>query len=78
VEEQCLNNWWSAFPELRDKRYYLVQLGDSICLLNLDSNFPPAPGSDLPSAPPMMRRASANTAQRASATQPKTAMSMVV
>jgi hypothetical protein len=55
----------------------LVQLVESISLLNLDSNFPPTPDSDLPSAPPMMRRASANTAQRAGATQSKTAMSVV-
>jgi len=45
-EEQCLNNWWSAFPELRDKRYYSVQLGDSVYVLNLDSNSPLTPGSE--------------------------------
>ncbi|MGB2887869.1 MAG: metallophosphoesterase [Candidatus Acidiferrales bacterium] len=26
--QQCLENWWSAFPELRDRRWYSVALGN--------------------------------------------------
>jgi len=37
-EERCLENWWNAFPELRGRRWYSVQLGDSVYVLNLDSN----------------------------------------
>jgi hypothetical protein len=37
-EQQCLENWWSVFPELRGRRWYSVQLGDSVYVLNLDSN----------------------------------------
>lgn len=46
VEKQCLENWWSAFPELRGRRYYSVQLGDSVYVLNLDSNSPLTPNSE--------------------------------
>ena len=45
-ERQCLENWWSTFPELRSRRYYSVQLGDSVYVLNLDSNSPLTPGSE--------------------------------
>ena len=37
-EQRCLENWWSAFPELRGRRWYSVQLSDTIYVLNLDSN----------------------------------------
>jgi len=46
LEGACLDNWWSAFPELRGLRYYSVQLGDSVYVLNLDSNLPFTPGSE--------------------------------
>jgi acid phosphatase type 7 len=45
-EQQCLENWWSAFPELRGRRWYSVQLGSSFYVLNLDSNSSLLPGSD--------------------------------
>jgi len=45
-EQRCLENWWSAFPELRNRRYYSVLLGDQVYLLNLDSNLPLDRGSD--------------------------------
>jgi hypothetical protein len=45
-DRQCLENWWSAFPELRSRRYYSVQLGDSVYVLNLDSNSPLTPASE--------------------------------
>jgi 3',5'-cyclic AMP phosphodiesterase CpdA len=37
-EQTCLGNWWNAFPELRGRRWYSVQLGSSVYVLNLDSN----------------------------------------
>lgn len=46
MERECLNNWWNAFPELHGLRYYSVQLGDSVCVLNLDSNSPLTSGSE--------------------------------
>ena len=36
--QQGLENWWNAFPELRGRRWYSVQLGSSVYILNLDSN----------------------------------------
>lgn len=45
TEQKCLENWWSAFPELRGLRWYSVQLGSSVYILNLDSNSSLLPGS---------------------------------
>jgi hypothetical protein len=45
IEGVCLENWWKAFPELQGRRWYSVQLGDSVYILNLDSNSPLLPGS---------------------------------
>jgi Calcineurin-like phosphoesterase len=36
--EQCLENWWGAFPELKDRRWYSVQLGRKLYLIALDSD----------------------------------------
>jgi len=44
-ESQCLENWWNAFPELRGRRWYSVQLGDSVYILLLDSNSSLLPAS---------------------------------
>jgi hypothetical protein len=44
-EAQCLVNWNNTFPELQRRRMYSVQLGDSVYVLNLDSNPPLTPGS---------------------------------
>ena len=44
-ETQCLENWWNAFPELRGRRWYSVALGNSIYILNLDSNLSLSPDS---------------------------------
>jgi hypothetical protein len=44
-EGQCLVNWNNTFPELQGRRMYSVQLGDSVYVLNLDSNSPLTPGS---------------------------------
>jgi len=40
-----LRNWWKAFPELKDRRWYSVALGSRIRILALDSNSPLTPGS---------------------------------
>jgi hypothetical protein len=45
-EQQCLENWWNAFPELRSRRWYSVQLGGSVYVLNLDSNSSLLAGSE--------------------------------
>jgi acid phosphatase type 7 len=34
---ESLKNWWAAFPELDHRRWYSVQLGKPIYLINLDS-----------------------------------------
>jgi acid phosphatase type 7 len=36
--EQCLENWWHTFPELRGRRWYSVQLGTEVCAIALDSD----------------------------------------
>jgi hypothetical protein len=36
--EQCLANWWRAFPELRGRRWYSVQLGTEVYAIALDSD----------------------------------------
>jgi len=33
-----LKNWWAAFPELNNRRWYSVELGKRVYLINLDSN----------------------------------------
>jgi hypothetical protein len=45
-ERECIENWWNAFPELRGLRWYSVKLGDSVYILNLDSNSSLLPGSE--------------------------------
>jgi hypothetical protein len=44
--QQDLENWWNAFPELRNRRWYSVQLGSRVCVLALDSDASLSPGSD--------------------------------
>lgn len=44
--QQCLENWWNAFPEFRNRRWYSVQLGSHIYALNLDSDAKLLPGTD--------------------------------
>ena len=46
AEAQCLENWWNAFPELRGRRWYSVQIGSSVDVLNLDSNSSLLPDSE--------------------------------
>jgi hypothetical protein len=44
--KQGLDNWWAAFPELRNRRWYSAQLGSRIYLLALDTISSLLPGSD--------------------------------
>jgi hypothetical protein len=39
-EKTCLENWWTEFPKLRGKRWYMSEIGLKIVVLNLDSASP--------------------------------------
>lgn len=43
-ERECLQNWWTTFPWLLGRRWYSVELGDHIYILNVDSNSSLLPG----------------------------------
>ena len=43
---QGLENWWTAFPELRNRRWYSAQFGERVYVLALDSGASLKPGSD--------------------------------
>ena len=43
---ECLENWWSAFPAQRGRRWYAVALGSDVYALNLDSDLSLLPGSE--------------------------------
>jgi hypothetical protein len=44
--QQALEHWWNAFPEMRNRRWYSVQLGKSIYTISLDSDTSLLNGSD--------------------------------
>jgi hypothetical protein len=44
--QQGLENWWNAFPEMRNRRWYSAQIGSRVYLLALDSGTSLLPGSD--------------------------------
>jgi hypothetical protein len=44
--QQALNNWWNAFPEFRNRRWYSAQIGSRVYLLALDSGASLLPDSD--------------------------------
>jgi calcineurin-like phosphoesterase family protein len=44
--QQCLENWWNAFPELRRRRWYSAQLGSRVYAITLDSDASLLPDSD--------------------------------
>jgi len=46
AEAECLNNWWAEFPQLKDRRWYSVQLGAQIYGIALDSDTSLLPGSE--------------------------------
>ena len=41
-----LENWWNAFPQMRNRRWYSVQLGSRVYLIALDSDTSLLPGSN--------------------------------
>lgn len=43
---KCLENWWTEFPQLRDKRWYMSEVGAKIVVLSLDSSLPLTLGSE--------------------------------
>ncbi len=45
-EQQCLEYWWDAFPQLRPHRWYSVALGPKVLAIALDSDTSLLPGSD--------------------------------
>ena len=46
AESECLQNWWTAFPELRGWRWYAVALGSRVRVLVLDSDASLLAGSE--------------------------------
>ncbi len=44
--KKCLENWWTEFPKLRGKRWYMAEIGDKIAVLSLDSDSPLTIGSE--------------------------------
>ena len=44
--QQCLENWWNAFPEFRQRRWYSAQLGSRVYSIALDSDASLLPDSD--------------------------------
>ncbi len=44
--QTALDNWWKAFPEMRNRRWYSAQLGSRVYLIALDSDTSLLPGSD--------------------------------
>jgi hypothetical protein len=44
--QQALEHWWTAFPEMRNRRWYSVELGRSIYTIALDSDTSLAKGSN--------------------------------
>jgi hypothetical protein len=46
AEAVCMENWWHAFPQFRERRWYAVALGTKLRALALDSNASLRPGSE--------------------------------
>jgi hypothetical protein len=44
--QKALENWWNAFPEFRNRRWYSAQIGSRLYLIALDSGASLEPGSD--------------------------------
>ena len=45
-QQKCLDNWWRAFPMLQGHRWYSVDAGSKVVILNLDSSSSLLPGSE--------------------------------
>ncbi len=46
VLSKCLENWWTEFPQLRGRRWYMSEVGAKIVVLSLDSEMPLTLGSE--------------------------------
>ena len=46
LESACMDRWWSAFPELRGRRWYSVAIGGKVLGIALDSDTSLLPGSE--------------------------------
>jgi hypothetical protein len=46
AEADCLDHWWSTFPELRGRRWYSVALGSKVLGVALDSDASLLPGAE--------------------------------
>ncbi len=44
--QQSLDNWWNAFPEMRNRRWYAAQIGARVYVMAIDSDTSLLPGSD--------------------------------
>jgi calcineurin-like phosphoesterase family protein len=44
--QQSLENWWSTFPEMRNRRWYSAQIGARVYVMAIDSDTSLLPGSD--------------------------------
>ncbi|MBV9033105.1 MAG: metallophosphoesterase [Acidobacteriaceae bacterium] len=44
--QRCLENWWNAFPEMRNRRWYSAQIGSRLYSIALDSDASLLPESD--------------------------------
>jgi hypothetical protein len=44
--QKDLENWWGTFPDLKNRRWYSVQMGSRVYLMFLDSDTSLLPGSD--------------------------------
>jgi hypothetical protein len=45
LDSACLERWWSAFPELRGRRWYSVAIGSKVVGIELDSDTSLLPGN---------------------------------
>jgi len=46
LPEACLENWWTAFPELRGKRWYAAEIAQNVRVIALDTVSPLTEGSE--------------------------------
>jgi 3',5'-cyclic AMP phosphodiesterase CpdA len=46
LPEACLENWWTAFPELRGKRWYTAEIARNVRVIALDTMSPLTEGSE--------------------------------
>jgi hypothetical protein len=46
LPDACLENWWTAFPELRGKRWYTAEIARNVRVIALDTMSPLTEGSE--------------------------------